>query len=330
MESFGRVVGRSAAPVVALVGVVVGCSSDRAGEPIGHTAEAVTVCAAGATVKGVDVSVYQGVVDWPTVKADGLDFAIARISDGMSLDTKFATNWPAMKSAGLVRGAYQFFEPADDPSAQAAIVVTAVGMLADGDLPVTADMEVTGGQSEATIAAHLQTWALAVEAGTGKAPMIYTALGFWNGSVGSTAFSATPLWVANWGVTCPDLPTAWSGWSFWQYADDGTVGGITGAVDEDEFNGSLADLEAFAGASSVADAGAGSDAHETSDAGDASDAGTTREDAGDGASIGFAADTQANASGGCNISIGESGATSRWALAIVGIAAALRKRRRAA
>ncbi len=204
-------------------------------------------CPGPSTVEGIDVSVYQGTINWASVKGDGRVFAIARISDGMSLDTKFQANWSGIQNAQMIRGAYQFFEPGDDPAAQDKIVVDAVGMLGDGDLPVTADMEVTGGQNAGTIAANLKTWMSAVEAGTGKTPMIYTSPGFWNGSVASNAFAGNPLWVANWGVNCPTLPNAWNAFRFWQYADNGTVKGINGAVDLDKFNGTLAELQAFAG-----------------------------------------------------------------------------------
>jgi lysozyme len=243
-----------------LVAVASGaaCSGNPTDDgPIGHNAAAVTVCASGTIVQGIDVSSYQDTIDWTTAKATGLAFAITRISDGSALDSQFATNWSGMKSAGLVRGAYQFFEPGQSPTTQAMIVVSAVGMLGTGDLPVTADMEVTGGESAATIVANLQTWMAAVKAGTGKTPMIYTAEGFWDGSVASSSFSANPLWAANWGVTCPDTATGWSAWSFWQYSDSGTVSGVPDAVDLDEYNGSLADLQAFAGgASTTTDAGA--------------------------------------------------------------------------
>jgi lysozyme len=238
-------------PVVALALALAGCNADGSmgpGEPLGQAEEA-SVCAAGTTVKGVDVSIYQGTVNWTSVHNSGRDFAIARISDGTYLDTKFAANWSGIKAAGMIRGAYQFFEPGDDPTTQANIVINAVGKLGAGDLPVTADMEVTGGEGAATIVAHLKTWIAAVKAGTGKEPMIYTAEGYWNGSVGSTAFSADPLWAANWGVTCPTLATGWSNWKLWQNADNGSVSGISGNVDTDEFNGDLAALTAFAGAS---------------------------------------------------------------------------------
>src|ERR1019366_5880374 len=95
----------------------------------------------------------------------------------------------------------------------------------------------------------------AVQAGTGKLPMIYTATGYWGPDVGSTAFGSDPLWVANWGVTCPALPTGWSNWVVWQYSDTGSVNGISGAVDLDEFNGTLAQLQSFAGGGSTASDG---------------------------------------------------------------------------
>jgi len=238
----------------ALLAAAAGCAVQTGDEPTGQVSQA-SVCAAGTVVKGVDVSVYQGTVDWTSVKGAGIDFAIARISDGSALDTDFAANWSGMKTAGLVRGAYQYFEPGQDPTTQANIVISAVGMLGSGDLPVTADMETTGGQSAATIAANLETWMAAVQAGTGKVPMVYTAEGYWDSDVASTAFASNPLWVANWGVTCPTLPTGWSNWELWQDADDGTVAGITGGVDTDEFNGSLAQLQAFAGGGTSSDGG---------------------------------------------------------------------------
>jgi lysozyme len=275
-----------------------------------------SVCAAGTTVEGIDVSTFQGVVDWHKVASAGKKFAIARISDGTLLDTKFTTNWPAIKAAGMVRGAYQFFEPADDPAVIAKIVVDAVGVLGPGDLPVTADVEVTGGQPAATIVAHLKAWSAAVEAGTGKAPLIYTGPGFWNGSVASTGFSTTPLWVANWGVTCPNLPTGWTGWRFWQYSDTGAVSGITGAVDLDRFNGDEAALTAFVGAAAGTDAGV--DGGATGDGG--SDGGI---DAVNG-DAGFPATAK---TGGCGCQTGGAGGAGDAAAWLVLGAVVLRRRR---
>jgi lysozyme len=235
-------------PLLSLLMPLVGCSAGDEGgsERLGEAEEA--ICPAGAVVYGVDVSVYQGSINWGAVKAAGKDFAICRISDGTGTnDTTFAANWAGIKNAGMVRGAYQFFEPGEDPTAQANLVISKVGVLGNGDLPVVADVEVSGGQSAATLNAHLQTWLNAVEAGTGKRPMIYTSPGLWSSLSGSSGFGGYPLWVANWGVTCPSLPTGWSSFKFWQYSDAGSVSGIPATVDLDEFNGNLAALQAAAG-----------------------------------------------------------------------------------
>jgi lysozyme len=240
----GRTRRGQASSAIVLCLVAVACGSETS--PYGSSEDA--LCPGGTVLEGVDVSVYQGSIDWSQVKSSGHPFAIARISDGSYLDTTFAQNWSGMKAAGLVRGSYQFFEPGEDPVTQADIVIQKVGVLGTGDLPVVADMEVTGGLSGATIAANLQTWIDHVKAGTGKTPMIYTSPGFWNGKVGSSAFGGIPLWVANWGVSCPGLPSGWNAFKIWQYSDAGHVAGIPATVDLDRFNGTLADLEAFSGA----------------------------------------------------------------------------------
>lgn len=205
-----------------------------------------TACDSGATLPGIDVSVYQGSVNWPNVKAFGAAFVFTRVSDGTFTDPEFNSNWTGIKAAGMVRGAYQLFEPAEDPVVQANIVIDATGILGPGDLPAVLDAEVTGSDSAATIAANMQTWINRVQAGTGRVPMIYTASGFWDSLVGSTAFSANPLWAAHWGVACPNLALGWTNWVFWQFADNGTVTGIANLVDLDEFNGSMCDLLALA------------------------------------------------------------------------------------
>jgi GH25 family lysozyme M1 (1,4-beta-N-acetylmuramidase) len=73
--------------------------------------------------------------------------------------------------------------------------------------------------------------------------MIYTSPGFWS-PLGYGA-SQTTLWVAHWGVTHPLVPGSWSDYTFWQYSDSGSVAGISGAVDLDEFHGDKADLDDF-------------------------------------------------------------------------------------
>lgn len=207
--------------------------------------QALTVCAGQNTVKGLDISYYDDVTDWTKV-AQGHGFAIARVSDGIGFkDPKFAAYWAGMKQAGLVRGVYQFFRASQDPIAQADYLLTTVSMLGSDptDLPPVADVEVLDGQSAATLRTNLQKWLDHVEQKIGRKPIIYTGPSFGTSNLG-TSFNGYPLWVANWGVSCPSMPANWTGWKFWQTSATGTVSGIsgTGNVDLDTWNGTLKEL----------------------------------------------------------------------------------------
>ena len=206
------------------------------------------VCSGLSTAQGVDVSRYQGAVDWASLHASGYHFAIARVSDGISHpDDRFAENWGGMKSAGLVRGAYQYFEPSEDALQQAALVVQQVGRLGSRDLPVALDAETTGGLPTSALASRFRAWLSAVESGTGKRPIIYTAAYFWDALSGE-GFDDHDLWVASYTTPCPELPASWTRWAFWQKGT-GNVPGISPVVDLDEFDGTPQDLAEFAEAS---------------------------------------------------------------------------------
>ena len=230
--------------------LAVGCgsqSSSPKGECTGDTAQELKVCAKGATLQGVDVSYYQGNVDWTKVKTSGRTFAFARVSDGLNYpDTKFAANWPAMKAAGVVRGTYQFFRPAQDPAAQAKLLVDkikAAGGLVPGDLPPVLDIESADGQTAAVVQAKAKTWLTAVKTALGVEPIVYTAA-FMSPTIG-TSLAPYKLWVANYTTTCPTMPDGWTFWSFWQNSDKGSVSGISGNVDTNFFNGTLPELQAL-------------------------------------------------------------------------------------
>jgi hypothetical protein len=128
------------------------------------------------------------------------------------------------------------------------MVVARVGQLAAGDLPVMLDAETTGGLSPAAVAQQIHRWVDAVTAGTGKAPMVYTGAFFWDDNVQSADFAGLPLVIAWYGTDCPGIPDAWSNWTIHQYTSSASVPGVSGDVDADVFNGSLAALQALAGA----------------------------------------------------------------------------------
>ncbi|MCC6557624.1 MAG: hypothetical protein IT372_32120 [Polyangiaceae bacterium] len=225
-----------------------GCAASP--EPSEDTAEAEqaqVVCPAGETVEGIDVSFWQGDIDWQAVKGTGVAFAIARASYGVSKDTYFDANWAGIKSVGLVRGAYQYFLADQDPIAQADVILDAMGPLGPGDLPPVIDVESTEGQSAAVIAGKVGQWLAHVEAAIGRKPIIYTGKYFWQDHVASDAFNGYPLWIPNYSLSCPDLPNGyWTDWVMFQYSSTGSYDGISGNVDQDQFNGSLQDLLAFA------------------------------------------------------------------------------------
>ncbi len=233
------------APILAVTSAA--CSGGAPGESVGESGEAVVVHQGPNVVEGIDVSRYQGTINWAQVKASGRGFAITSVGDGTYQDPTFAANWAGMKAAGLIRGAYQFFEPGEDPIVQANILLGKVGTLGAGDLPPMLDVEVTGGQSAATITTRIGQWIAHVKAATGMTPLIYTGKYFWNDNVGSNAFASNPLVIAAYGPPAPDTPTAWSTWKFWQYSSTGSVSGISGNVDLDRFNGTMAELAALGG-----------------------------------------------------------------------------------
>jgi lysozyme len=194
---------------------------------------------------GIDVSHYQGSVDWKAVKAGGVSFAFAKATEGTSsVDSMFETNWQGIKGAGVLRGAYHFFRASQDASAQANNFVQTVGQLTAGDLPPVLDVETTDGATDSAIVQGVNTWLNAVGQKMGRAPMIYTTASFWNAHLTGN-YGGYPLWVAHYDVAQPNIPSAWSDWAFWQHSQSGAVEGVSGSVDLDYFNGTYADLLAY-------------------------------------------------------------------------------------
>jgi lysozyme len=190
---------------------------------------------------GIDVSHYQGAIDWDRVKEAGVVFAFARVSDGTEvIDERFAENFAAMKKAGVRRGAYQFFRAALDPIAQADLLVDTVRKLGAADLPLVADVETADGMAPEVVRESLRRWLRRVERRTRRRPIIYTSP-----SMGETlagAFADHVLWVAHYEVDCPTLPPGWQRWTFWQHSSTGRVAGVAGPVDLDVFAGTRAEL----------------------------------------------------------------------------------------
>ena len=240
------------------------------GADIGEIDQGQTVCAAGTTTYGVDVSHYDVVnnvpIDWVKVKQQNYEFAFMKCTEGTTyFDPTFTMNWANSGSAGVIHGAYHFFHPKDDPIAQADFFVQKCGVPQAGDLPMALDLETTDMEPGATVKAATELFLQEVFAKTGVTPVVYTSASF-IASLGAgnvPNIGQYPLWVAHWDVMCPNIPNPpYSNWTFWQSVATGTLdGGISGMmnVDIDQFNGSLSDLQTFVNPQASGDLGSAGD-----------------------------------------------------------------------
>jgi GH25 family lysozyme M1 (1,4-beta-N-acetylmuramidase) len=198
------------------------------------------------SIQGVDVSHYQGSINWTSVKNSGKTFAFMKATEGTTYtDPTFATNWAGAKAAGLIRGAYHFGHPGSSAVDQANRFCNVVAPT-HGDLQMMLDLEVTDGVSPSGVRSWVVAFINQIVSRTGRPGIIYTGFYFWRDSAGNGSNLNCPLFLAAY-VTDPNnfVPAAWPFFTFWQYTDAGTCPGISGNVDRDAFNGSTSGLNAL-------------------------------------------------------------------------------------
>lgn len=190
---------------------------------------------AGAIFEGVDVSVYQGNIDWNKAKADGIEFAIMRAGYGKYVSQKdkyFDQNMKNAKAAGLPCGVYWFsyaLTPEDAiKEADACYEVIKNYKL---EYPVSFDME-----TESQMKLPKETVAQIIEAFCGRMESygyyttLYTYASFLNYKVEDRIFDKYDIWVAHYNTSKPAFNR---NYGLWQYSCTGSVQGITGNVDRD-------------------------------------------------------------------------------------------------
>jgi GH25 family lysozyme M1 (1,4-beta-N-acetylmuramidase) len=208
--------------------------------------------AATARATGIDVSNWNGSINWSRVAHAGYRFAFGKATEGTGyVDQTYTPNRNGSEAAGLVFGAYHFAKPAGATlaAATASAIAQANHFLAvagpqPGELPPVLDLEVTGNLPQQRLLAWTLAWLGQVDARTGVEPFLYTSPLFWKGRLGdSTAAAAagTGLWIAHWtSKTAPLVPAQnWNGdgWQFWQWTDCVSVPGIQHCADGDRMNG---------------------------------------------------------------------------------------------
>jgi GH25 family lysozyme M1 (1,4-beta-N-acetylmuramidase) len=195
---------------------------------------------------GIDVSHWQGTIDWTAVAGTGQRFVFAKATEGQTFDDPMYLSYKqGASTAGLAFAAYHFAQP--DASANDAVLeadhFVQVAQLGAGNLLPVLDIEVSGGLDPAALTTWALTWLGEVRARLGVMPLVYTSPNGWKTRFGDTtavADAGYPLWVAHWGVSSPTVPANdWGGhgWTFWQYTDCGSVSGIGGCVDLDRLDG---------------------------------------------------------------------------------------------
>ena len=197
---------------------------------------------AGYSVHGIDVSAYQGRIDWPEVARQRVRFAFIKASEGATLrDPRFARNWREARAAGIVSGAYHYFLPTRDGRRQAALFIKTVPLRA-GDLPPVLDVEAPRFHDVAALRRGVRAWLAAVEAHYGVRPILYSNYTYYQRYLAGH-FDDYPLWLAHYEVERPALPA--ERWIIWQHSDEAYVPGIRGTVDFNVFQGSYEALQAL-------------------------------------------------------------------------------------
>lgn len=196
----------------------------------------------GGTPQFVDISAWQGHVDWPAYKQwasqwDGVSRVAMKATEGVGfIDPQFIANRAGALAAGIDCIIYYHFARHDlgnDPVAEANWLRQVVGDTRDQDM-IILDYEVAG-FSAADWVCH---WLVQAQSNYGRAPGLYVSLSYIESRLQDARLAQFPLWLADWTFDPnmrPDCPGPWTSYSMLQYTDKASIPGIAGLVDADVF-----------------------------------------------------------------------------------------------
>ncbi|MDT8913333.1 GH25 family lysozyme [Amycolatopsis sp. PS_44_ISF1] len=202
-----------------------------------------------ASVPGIDVSSYQGSVNWASYWSAGKKFAYVKATEGTGYtNPDFTQQYNGSYHVGMIRGAYHYGRPdLSGGAAQADYFAThGGGWSKDGKtLPGTLDIE-WGPNSDcyglgaSAMVAWIKAFSDEYHRKTTRWPVIYTATSWWSECTGNTGdFSSTnPLWVARYASSAGPLPYRWGFYTFWQYSST--------PIDQDSFSADISRLKVLA------------------------------------------------------------------------------------
>lgn len=201
-------------------------------------------------LEGIDVSGWQGEVDWQHWWEQGKRFAYVKATEGTGYTNPYFTQqYDGSYDVGMIRGAYHFALPDRSSGATQAtyFVERGGGWSSDGKtLPGALDLEYNPygatcyGKSQRAMRSWIADFHDTYHEITGRYPVIYTSASWWNTCVGDGhGFEDTvPMWVARYSDEVGEMPAGWDFHTFWQYTNH--------PIDQNVFNGSRAQLRALA------------------------------------------------------------------------------------
>lgn len=194
-------------------------------------------------IHGIDVSRWQGEINWRQARDAGVSFAYIKATEGGDVaDPNFQTYWTGARRAGVARGAYHYFYFCRPAAQQARWFIKHVPRDPNA-LPPVLDMEWTPHSPTCTIRPdgasvrrEAKRFLDMLEAHYGRRPVVYTTVDFYR-DTGIGHLAGTEFWLRS-VAGHPTQVYPGAPWQFWQYSGTGRVSGIEGDVDLNVFRGS--------------------------------------------------------------------------------------------
>ena len=190
----------------------------------------------GRQYRGIDISEFQGEIDFEEVRRSGIEAVYIRVGAGEYTDEYFAENYERAKAAGLKIGFYHYVTARSvDEGRRQARFFASLAAGREPDMRLAMDFEYFGSLSVSQINAISEAYLDELTARTKREAVIYSDLSNARNIFSRALAEKYPLWAAQYGADEPSANGKWREWVGFQYTDEGRVGGIYGNVDRNIF-----------------------------------------------------------------------------------------------
>ena len=190
----------------------------------------------GRQYRGIDISEFQGEIDFEEVRRSGIEAVYIRVGAGEYTDEYFAENYERAKAAGLKIGFYHYVTARSvDEGRRQARFFASLAAGREPDMRLAMDFEYFGSLSVSQINAISEAYLDELTALTRREAVIYSDLSNARNIFSRALAEKYPLWAAQYGADEPSANGKWREWVGFQYTDEGRVGGIYGNVDRNIF-----------------------------------------------------------------------------------------------